>query len=425
LEVELSRLKLGAADKRGRQQLEPVAGATSLLHVDTVVYALGQVVSLSDAALPLSPQQLIQQDSRSSLTQLDKVYVAGEAASGSKALIQVISSARKAAESIHAHLMGLDKAPGEQRFNFTRGKAFAHVNLNTFAGTQVQMREPMPERPFQEARCDQEQIRLGYDEDAARREAQRCLSCGCMAFDHCDFKTLCIEQGLDPNKTGMATEALYLKDSSHALLEVDLNKCIYCRRCVNSCEYGALELNSSSFDAQGRAQGIRLHFNEHCVHCGSCADHCSTGTLRKKDVLVPVVEETVRHVRTTCPYCGAGCQMQLKVKGNTILEVDSEPDLAPNYGALCVKGRFAFDFVHSRERLTSPLIRRDGKLVEATWDEAYTFIGTHLKAIKEQHGPDSVAGFSCARATNEENFLMQKFMRTVIGTNNIDHCARL
>jgi formate dehydrogenase major subunit len=117
--------------------------------------------------------------------------------------------------------------------------------------------------------------------------------------------------------------------------------------------------------------------------------------------------------------------MLLKVKGNTIMEVNSEPDLAPNYGALCVKGRFAFNFVHSRERLTSPLICRDGVLQEASWEEAYSFIANKLTAIKEQHGPDSVAGFSCARATNEENFLMQKFMRTVIGTNNIDHCARL
>jgi formate dehydrogenase major subunit len=425
LEIELSRLKLGAADKRGRQQLEPVAGANCLLRVDTVIYALGQVATAPDTALSLSPNQLIQQDSRTSLSSVDKVYVAGEAVSGSKALIQVISSARKAAENIHAQLMGLGKAPAEQRFNFTRGKAFANVQLNTFAGIQVQMREAMPERPFQQARCDQEQVRLGYDEAAAQREAQRCLSCGCMAFDHCDFKTRCIENGVDPNKTGMATEALYAKDNAHALLEVDLNKCIYCRRCANACEYDALDLRCNSFDEQGRAQGLSLYFKEHCVHCGNCADHCSTGTLRKKDLLVPVVEEEVRRVRTTCPYCGAGCQMQLKVKGNTILEVHSEPDLAPNYGALCVKGRFAFDFVHSRERLTSPLIRRDGKLVEATWDEAYNFIATKLKDIKDQHGPDAVAGFSCARATNEENFFMQKFMRTVIGTNNIDHCARL
>jgi formate dehydrogenase major subunit len=209
------------------------------------------------------------------------------------------------------------------------------------------------------------------------------------------------------------------------MLNVDLNKCVYCRRCVNACAYDALELSCASLDEQGLATGISLRFNEKCVHCGQCADNCSTGTISKKDVLSPILNEEVRYVRTTCPYCGAGCQMQLKVKGDTIMEVTSEQDLAPNYGALCVKGRFAFNFVQDKERLTSPLIRRNGELQEASWDEAYDFIADRLTAVKEDYGPDYIAGFSCARASNEENFLMQKFMRTVIGTNNIDHCARL
>ncbi len=430
LALELNRLRLGAPDQRGRQQIVPCEPpATNILHVDTVVYALGQLACadglVADTALELTAQELIKQDSRSGLTNIDKVYTAGEASNGSKALIQVVSSARKVAETIHTTLTGASKAPAELRFNFTRGKAFADVNLSTFTGLAVEMRAKMPERPFQEAVQDKEPIRLGLDEESARREAKRCLSCGCLAYDRCDFKQLCLDNSIDPNKVCQASAPRYSKDSSHAMLEVDLNKCVYCRRCANACEYNALDLTCASTDAQGRAVDISLRFNDNCVHCGNCADHCSTGSLRKKDLLVPVTEEAVRQVRTTCPYCGAGCQMLLKVKGNTIMEVNSEPDLAPNYGALCVKGRFAFNFVHSRERLTSPLIRRNGVLQEATWDEAYSFIANKLTAIKEQHGPDSVAGFSCARATNEENFLMQKFMRTVIGTNNIDHCARL
>lgn len=423
LELVLTRLKQGAPDKRGKCALEPIAEATHLLCVDTVVYALGQQVS--EALVELSPQNLIKQDSRSGLTSTDKVYVAGEAASGSRALIQVVASARKAAETIHAVVMEISPVATESRFNFTRGKSFAEVHPRTYLHAPLHMRSQMPERPFQEAVRDAEQVRLGFDEQLARQEAERCLSCGCRAYDHCDFKQLCIEHEIDPNKVCQASAPRYAKDSSHALLELDLNKCIYCRRCVTACEYKALELNCAARDEQGRAEGISLRFNEHCVHCGNCADHCSTGALQKKDALVPVINEELRRVRTTCPYCGAGCQLQLKVKGNTIMEVNAEADLPPNYGALCVKGRFAFNFVHSRDRLTSPLIRRDGALQEATWEQAYDFIATRLTAIREQHGPDSIAGFSCARATNEENFLMQKFMRTVVGTNNIDHCARL
>jgi formate dehydrogenase major subunit len=245
-----------------------------------------------------------------------------------------------------------------------------------------------------------------------------------MAFDDCDFKTLCIDNDINLNKTGMGTAPAYSLDQSHPMLDVDLNKCVYCRRCANACEYNALDLKAS-VDERGRATGISLRFNENCVNCGNCADHCSTGTITKKDVLSPILNEETRKVRTTCPYCGAGCQMQLKVKGDTIMEATSEAHLAPNYGALCVKGRFAFNFAQDKERLTSPLVRRDGKLVEASWDEAYDVIAERLTKVKKEHGSDSIAGFSCARATNEENFLMQKFMRTVIGTNNIDHCARL
>ncbi|MBU1739065.1 MAG: molybdopterin-dependent oxidoreductase, partial [Proteobacteria bacterium] len=205
----------------------------------------------------------------------------------------------------------------------------------------------------------------------------------------------------------------------------DLNKCVYCQKCFNSCEYGAIELSAGSFDEQGGAREISFRFNEKCVHCGKCVDNCSTGALNKRDMIVPINNEEVREVRSTCPYCGAGCQVLLRVKGDTLMEVTAEPDLAPNYGALCVKGRFAHNFIQHPDRLTTPLIRREGQLIEATWEEAYTEIVNRFKDLKSMYGADSISGFSCARATNEENFLMQKFMRTAIGTNNIDHCARL
>jgi formate dehydrogenase major subunit len=379
--------------------------------------------SLSDVTL--TPKNLIKANPKTTLTSMNRVYAAGEAASGSRALIQVVSSGRKAAECIHAAVMDIAPAPAESRFNFTRGKSFDAVDAKVLERFDKQDRTPMTDRSPETALLDNEEVRLGFDEAAAKREADRCLECGCMAYDDCDFKTLCVDNGIKLNKTGMGAVPAYSLDTSHAMLDVDLNKCVYCRRCVNACEYDALDLTCASLDEQGLATGISLSFNDNCVHCGNCADHCSTGTLNKKDVLTPIFNEEVRQVRTTCPYCGAGCQMQLKVKGDTIIEATSEADLAPNYGALCVKGRFAFNFAQDKERLTVPLVRRDGELVEASWDEAYDYIADRLTTIKEKHGPDAIAGFSCARATNEENFLMQKFMRTVIGTNNIDHCARL
>jgi formate dehydrogenase major subunit len=184
-------------------------------------------------------------------------------------------------------------------------------------------------------------------------------------------------------------------------------------------------LKAESLDEKGRPVGLVLNFKDNCVSCGKCVDNCSTGALNKKAQTIPIHSEPVKEVRSTCPYCGAGCQIILRVKGGTIIEVTADPNQAPNYGALCVKGRFAHEFIQHKERLTRPLIRKNGMLVETTWDEAYNYTARKLFDLKAMYGPDSIAGFSCARATNEENFLMQKFMRTSIGTNNIDHCARL
>jgi formate dehydrogenase major subunit len=205
-----------------------------------------------------------------------------------------------------------------------------------------------------------------------------------------------------------------------------LNKCIYCRRCIKSCKYDAIDLACAGFDEEGRPQNISFNFNDNCVSCGACVDNCSTGALIKKDCTVPITGEDVSYVPTTCPYCGTGCQLLLKVKGDTLLEVTADPDKLPNLGDLCVKGRFGQKFVHHPERLTTPLIRRQkgGPLEPASWDEALDFVAGAFRCLIADKGPDSLAGLASARCTNEENYAFQKFFRAIVGTNNVDHCAR-
>jgi predicted molibdopterin-dependent oxidoreductase YjgC len=129
--------------------------------------------------------------------------------------------------------------------------------------------------------------------------------------------------------------------------------------------------------------------------------------------------------RTTCPYCGVGCQIELNITGRTVFRVDAPFDAAPNFGKLCVKGRFGSDYLWHPDRLTTPLIRRNGTLEPATWDEALDDAAERLAAITRESGPDAVAFLCSAKCTNEDNYLMQKLARQVIGTHNIDHCARL
>ena len=133
------------------------------------------------------------------------------------------------------------------------------------------------------------------------------------------------------------------------------------------------------------------------------------------------------NIPTPCPYCGVGCQIDLHVKNGLIYRVNGRFDNAVNHGNLCVKGRFGFDYVHAQDRLTTPLLRhaRGQSLESTSWDTALGYVTNRLQTIRAEHGPDSIAFLTSAKCTNEENYLLQKLARAVVGTNNVDHCARL
>jgi formate dehydrogenase major subunit len=433
LRLDLIRMKLGEPDKRGRREPLPIPGSKNSLYVDTIVSSLGQMAVREyfdggeiEPRIQISPRGTIVANPRSSQTSVDGIFAGGDAVTGPKSVIQAVVSARRAAANIHAYVMGIPKEPAESRFNFTRGKSFDDVDLKNFEGISVKLRDKMPERPPETAVQDFDEVKLGFTEKMARREAARCLSCGCTAFERCELKSLDIEFNININKTGMGTKPIYKIDHSHPAITVDPNKCVFCRRCERYCEYDALELHADTVDRHGHPFGLKIEFKDNCVSCGKCVEHCSTGALNKKNRIVPVQSEEVKVVKSTCPYCGTGCQVELKVKGNTLLEVGANLDQGPNFGDLCVKGRFGHTFVHHKDRLRTPLIRREqsGRLEPASWAEALDYVASAFRRILEDKGPDGIAGLSSARCTNEENYAFQKFFRAGIGTNNIDHCAR-
>ena len=433
LKLDLVRMKWGEPDKKGKRNILPIPGATNFLCIDTVISSLGQMATDGVMAggeleeqLKMKPGGMFFANPRSSETSIKGIFAGGDAVSGSKTVIQAVASARRAANNINAYVMDCEKDPADNRFNFSRGKSFDNVSPKNFNNIGITLREKMPERPSEVSIQDYSEVKLGFTEKMAKREAERCLKCGCTAFERCDLKRLDIDLKVNINKTGMGKEPIYPVDTSHRAIIVDPNKCIYCGRCERSCEYDALEIRAESIDEKGRPVGLVIDFKDHCVSCGKCVEYCSTGALNKNNRIVPIQSEEVREIPTTCPYCGTGCQMILKVKGHTLMEISADPEVGPNYGDLCVKGRFGHTFIQHPDRLKTPMIRRQKgmPLEPVTWDEALDFMTQSFSAILSEKGPDALAGLSSARCTTEENYAFQKFFRAGIGTNNIDHCAR-
>jgi len=216
-------------------------------------------------------------------------------------------------------------------------------------------------------------------------------------------------------------------DTAHPYIKSDLSQCINCFRCVRACEeiQGEMVLGMSGRGfATKIIKGFDTDFNlSACVSCGACVQTCPTEALTDKFKTKTLKADKV--VRTTCTYCGVGCQLEVAVINNEIKGIQAPVTAEVNEGHTCLKGRFAHQFYRHPDRLKDPLIKRNGKFEKVTWSAAYDFITKKLKAIKSKYGADAIAGVSSSRATNEENYLMQKFMRVAVGTNNIDGCARV
>jgi len=254
----------------------------------------------------------------------------------------------------------------------------------------------------------------------------------CQANGTCELQEMAYRVGVERPAFLIETEPTPVDASSEGIVR-DPDKCIQCGRCVLACQNvvvnEVLAIGYRGSHAAVVCDDDRPMGESSCVQCGECVQVCPVGAL----VLRQPREQKVRPSETvvtkvTCPYCGVGCQIDLHTKDNRYVFAMAHEDQwakQPNRGSLCVKGRFGLDFVDAPDRLRTPLVRKDGALVAASWDEALDLVAAALKKTKDTHGADAVGFFASAKVTNEENYALGRLARAVIGTNNIDHCARL
>lgn len=253
-----------------------------------------------------------------------------------------------------------------------------------------------------------------------------CLTCE--VNGNCELQTVAAQVGIrDVRYPEGETHLHREKDLSHPYMTSDLSKCINCYRCVRACDevQGQFVLNMAGrgFDSHIIKGSDQSFMDSDCVSCGACSQACPTSAI--SDVFQSKSITATETTRTVCTYCGVGCNLDVSTKSGEVASITAPYDAEVNQGHTCLKGRYAFKFYDHPERLDSPMIKRNGEFEKVSWDEAYDHITSRLNGFKHEFGADSIAGISSSRCTNEENYLMQKFIRAVIGTNNIDGCARV
>ena len=251
-----------------------------------------------------------------------------------------------------------------------------------------------------------------------------CLVCD--KGNRCQLRRIASELSIGPLSFQKIPQAATVKDAN-PFIKRDLSKCVLCAKCIRACQElvveGAVDYFRRGFESKPATFGDTALEESTCTFCGTCLALCPTGALMEAE---PVYRGTVATaIRSTCPFCSCGCSLYLEVKDGQMVRVTPDKEDPVSRGTLCVKGSFGCDFIHSPDRLTSPLVKVNGEFQEVSWDQAIETIAREFNRIKGEYGSDSLAVFGSSKCTNEENYLLQQFARRVLGTNNIDNGSRL
>ncbi len=428
--VTFVRMNLCGIDDSGRPRPEPVAGSEFTVPCDTVIVAVGQVVDSRQMQQdPLMSQVArtkrgtVEVQRSTGATNLAGLYAAGDLVSGPATVIEAIGGGRRAALAIDRFLRGRPPVPAGE-FIYSKG-TLSQVDPANFTGIPTRPRAEMPCQPPEERRQDFRPVELGLSETQALAEAQRCLACGCQAVDDCRLRQLAHRMGLRQLMVKTRPELPVKVVRAAAPITIEDGKCVVCRRCEQTCaDYHGRTAIAVQLDRVVRLDQPRRHrvtINDDCDQCGLCVELCPTGALSYATPWPQPGPLPLEWRESICNLCSLGCRVRVGSCQGYLVRI-SGAEAPPAHGHLCQWGRFDLARIHAAsERITRPLVRRGGSLVEIDWDQAMAELAASLGGIGRSRGPQSLAGLTLGRASLEELYLFGKLVRTALGTNNLDY----
>jgi formate dehydrogenase major subunit len=419
------KMKLGEPDASGRRRPVKVDDSEFEIELDYILAAIGQKTNVnfiedinnnSEEKLVINKWGDIDADKKTLQTSIKSVFAAGDGVTGPATLIEAIAQGRKAARSCNQYLMGLPLT-GEPFEFISKRDNFEKQKSEDYKGKYPEQDREEMATLDPSARKNFKEVELGYSEKQALNETLRCLECGCSQYYTCDLKQYSTTYEAQQMKFGGEYKK-YDVDFTHPYIEIDNNKCILCSRCVRICREvvnaNALGLVNRGFETFVAPSGKSTLPETDCESCGMCISTCPTAALTENVNFKPgpVVLDSFD---TICNYCSTGCEITLHNKGGYFMKVTGKNGVINKDANICRYPKFGYEYLNDRKRILKPLLKVNGKFEEISFEKAYDVIISKIKSVQ----PDENAFFAGARLSNEELYLIQKFARASVKTNNI------
>jgi len=418
------RMELGAPDASGRRSPVPKKGSEYDLKADFAISAIGQDIDLgtiaADGKLKTKWGSVIVTKEGTLETSIPGVFAGGDVITGPAVAIDAIAHGKIAAEAIDRYITAGSAAAAAKGY-ISRKEDYGEIPESEFAAFPKIKKEHMPEMGVKKRIKTFEEVELGFTPEQMTNECSRCLECGCVEYFDCALRKYASEFGVNIARF-VGDVRQYNIDRTHPFITLDPNKCINCGRCIRTCseviQASALGFVNRGFKSVMKPAMDKTLLETTCISCGNCIATCPTGAITEKLPFPKPGPWAADTVESVCNFCSVGCNMSYKVFADHVFTVRNVNGDSHNKGYLCAKGRWGYRYMLEADRLTKPVIKKKTRK-EVSWDEAFDYAADRLKSVVKAHGAQSVAVFGSPRMTNEELYLLQKFVRTGFKTNNI------